>query len=120
MTQRSDQARRLDWGAACTVAATALAVLIWGRGALIGPAAFGVVATALQLLAARAMAETGTPATLDHLKVYVIGVVLRLSGVALLGVAVALDRSTFPPLPSALGYLGTVLPLLYLETRLAP
>lgn len=119
MIRRSDQARRLGWGAACTVAATALALLIWGRSALIGAAAFGAVATALQLLAARAMARTGIPAAPDHLKVYAIGVVLRMSGVALLGVAVSLDRATFLPLPCALGYLGTVLPLLYLETRLA-
>jgi hypothetical protein len=32
-------------------------------------------------------------------------------------VAVLVDRRLFPPLPTALGYLGVVIPLLFLETR---
>jgi hypothetical protein len=95
-----------------------VAAAIWGAGALRGAAAFGAVATGVQLLAAQLMARTGKPASLDHLTVYVIGVFLRLGGVVLLGVAVSLDRATFAPWPSALGYLGTILPLLYLETKL--
>jgi hypothetical protein len=65
------------------------------------------------------MARTGKPAAPDHVKVYAIGVILRLCGVILLGLAMANDPVNFPPLPSVLGYTGTVLPLLYLETRLA-
>jgi len=80
--------------------------------------AISETAAHLQLLAAQLMARTGKPAALDHLTVYVIGVFLRLLGVVLFGVAVALDRATFAPWPSALGYLGTILPLLYLETKL--
>ncbi|MGH7593212.1 MAG: hypothetical protein ACRELE_05110 [Gemmatimonadales bacterium] len=120
MTPRSDQARRLGWGAACTALATVLAALIWGGSAMVAAVVFGATATGLQMLAASAMARTGVQASLDHLRVYAIGVVLRLSGVVFLGIAVTLDRATFAPLPSALGYVGTVLPLLYLETRLAP
>jgi len=112
------QGRRLVWGAVCTAIMTAAAAIIWGREAVVGAATFGLVATGLQMLAARVMARTGIPAALDHLKVYAAGMLLRLAGVALLGVAVSLNRETFPPLASALGYLGTVLPLLYLETRL--
>lgn len=118
MIQRSEQRRRLLWGAVCTLVVSGVAVAIWGRGALVGAASFGAVATALQLVAAQLMARTGKPAALDHLTVYVIGVFLRLLGVVLFGVAVALDRATFAPWPSALGYLGTILPLLYLETKL--
>jgi hypothetical protein len=98
------------------VSGTTLA--IWGPRAVIGAAAFAAVATAVQLLAAQLMARTGKPAALDHLTVYVIGVFLRLLGVVMFGVAVALDRATFAPWPSALAYLGTILPLLYLETKL--
>ncbi len=118
MRRSDDQFRRLQWGVVVTIGVAGLALLIWGRAGMIAAATFGGVATGLQLLAARAMARTGIPAELDHLKVYAIGVVLRMSGVAVLGLAVALDRSAFPPLPSSLGYLGTILPLLYLETRL--
>ena len=118
MIQRSEQRRRLAWGAVCTLVVSGLALAIWGPGAVIGAATFGAVATGLQLLAAQLMARTGKPAALDHLTVYVIGVFLRLLGVVLFGVAVALDRGTFRPWPTALGYLGTILPLLYLETKL--
>jgi succinate dehydrogenase hydrophobic anchor subunit len=79
---------------------------------------FGAVAVVLQLLAARAMRRSGRSATLDHLTVYVGGVFLRLLGVIALGIAIATDRTTFHPWASSIGYLGTVLPLLYLETRL--
>ena len=73
----------------------------------------------MQLFAVRMMARTGAEASVDHLRVYVAGLGFRLMGVVLLGVVVTLDRTTFPPLASATGYLGTVLPLLYLETRLS-
>ncbi len=118
MAQRTEQRRRLVWGAVCTLVTSGVAIAVWGRGVLIGTAAFGTLATGLQLLAAQLMARTGKPAALDHLTVYVIGVFLRLLGVVLFGVAVALDRATFAPWPTALGYLGTILPLLYLETKL--
>jgi len=119
MFRRSDQMRRLGWGAVCCLATGVLAGLIWGGDAIPGAMAFGALATGLQLLAALLTSRLAVPAAIDHLKVYALGVLLRLSGVVLLGLAVAVDRTTFPPLPSALGYLGTVLPLLYLETRLA-
>lgn len=96
----------------------ALALLVWGRQAGLAALMLGVLATVLQLFAAWRMARTGRPAELDHLNVYVIGVVLRMAGVLILGLVATLSPRLFPPLPSALGYLGTVLPLLYLETRL--
>jgi hypothetical protein len=107
------------WGLGFAALATGVAGLLWGRSALPGAAVFGVTAVGLQLLAARAMRRTGRPPSLDQLSVYVTGVVLRLLGVVALAVAITVDRRVFPPLASATGYLGTVLPLLYLETRLA-
>ena len=50
--------------------------------------------------------------------VYGIGVVLRMLGVLIIAVLVVRDAEHFPPWPTALGYLGVILPLLYLETRL--
>jgi hypothetical protein len=42
---------------------------------------------------------------------------LRLAGVAALAAAIVIDRTVFPPLPSALGFLGVLVPLLFLEVR---
>jgi hypothetical protein len=96
-----------------------LAGMLSGRSAAVAAGVMGMVATAVQLLAARVMARTGGDASVDQLKVYALGVAFRLVGVLLLGVVVTVDRTAFPLLASSAGYLGTVLPLLYLETRLA-
>lgn len=115
----SPQLRRLALGLAMTVAVAALALGIWGPGGVTAALVFGMVATTIQMVAARAATRLGVPATPDHLRVYAVGMLLRISGVALLGAAVMIDRATFPPGPAALGYLGTLLPLMWLETRLA-
>jgi hypothetical protein len=41
-----------------------------------------------------------------------------LLGVALVAILVTLDPTHFPPLPTALGFLGVLVPLLFLEVRL--
>lgn len=115
----SPQLRRLALGLAMTAAITGLAWGIWGSGGVTAALVFGMAATTIQLVAARAATRLGVPATPDHLRVYVMGMLLRIGGVALLGAAVMIDRATFPPGPAALGYLGTLLPLMWLETRLA-
>lgn len=94
-----------------------IVALGWGVGAVRGAVTFGLVATGLSLLAARWAARSGIEPSVDHLRGYLLGFVLRILGIVMLGIAVTRDRSTYPALPTALGYLGTVLPLLYLETR---
>ena len=118
-TASSKQFRRLQLGLAATAAITGLSALIWGPRAVTAALVFGLVATIIQLVAARIASRLGKPATPDQLRVYVIGMALRVLGVAALGLAVTLDRATFPPGAAALGYLGTLLPLMWLETRLA-
>lgn len=95
----------------------AVVALVWGGGAVGGAVTFGLVATGLSLLAARLIRRTGLEPSVDHLKVYLLGFALRILGIVMLGIAVTRDRATYPALPTALGYLGAVLPLLYLETR---
>lgn len=119
MVPGRSQFTRTGWGLAAALVMTALALVIWGPHAALAAAAFGGVAIVMQLLAAWLPGRSGTEITLDHLKVYAAGVATRMLGVVLLAIAVSRDRATFAPWPSALGYLGTVLPLLYLETRLA-
>ena len=118
-TASSKQFRRLQLGLAATAAITGLSALIWGPGAVTAALVFGLVATTIQMVAARIATRLGKPATPDEMKVYVTGMALRVLGVAAFGIAVTLDRATFPPGATALGYLGTLLPLMWLETQLA-
>jgi F0F1-type ATP synthase assembly protein I len=108
---------RLLVGLASTILVTAIAALVSGMQGAIGAAGAGVVATGVSLLAVRLIRRTGREATIDRLSVYGIGVVLRMLGVLIIGVLMSLDPARFPALPTALGYLGVILPLLYMETR---
>jgi hypothetical protein len=46
------------------------------------------------------------------------GMGLRFGGLVAFAVLVATDRERFPPLPSALGLVGVLIPLLFMEIRL--
>lgn len=85
----------------------------WVAGAVAG----AVVALAMQGTAELVMRRLGRVPTIDRLGLYAVGVVLRFLGVLLVALLVVLDRERFPPMPTALGYLGVILPLLYMETR---
>ena len=91
--------------------------VVWGRAGAVAAASFALVATALQLLAARLVRRVGGEASIDRPALDGIGVLLRIMGVVIFAVAVTIDPMRFPPLPAAMGYLGAVLPLLYMETR---
>lgn len=102
------------------MAAVAVAgALIDGTRGAADAAAAGAIATGMQVLAARVMWRTGVVPSVDHLKVYGMGVVLRALGVAVLAMLLIAFPRLFLPAASVVGYLGTVLPLLYLETRLS-
>lgn len=113
---RGERRARLLWGAVATGTLTLIARVFWGGAGAIAAGCFGALATAIQLLAARLTGGPGGGG--DPLRVYLVGAGLRLAGVVILGAAVLLDRGRFPPLASAIGYVGTILPMLYLETRL--
>lgn len=95
-----------------------MAWLLWGMSGAKSAFLFGAIATVIQLLADRLARRIGVAPTVDRLRVYAIGVVLRFGGVALIGVAALMGGESFSPPGAALGYLGVLLPLLYLETRL--
>lgn len=117
-TPRGDQLRRLRWGLVGTAGVTVVAWFLWGMTGAKSAFLFGAIATSIQLLADRLARRVGVEPTVDRLKVYAIGVVLRFGGVALIGVAAFKGGEAFSPPAAALGYLGVLLPLLYLETRL--
>ena len=114
MAGSSKQAERLRWGSATALVMALGALAIWDQVAATAALFLGLVATVMQLLAGWRSRDVG----IDQLRVYVVGVVLRFAGVLVLGVMVTLDPQRFPALPSAMGYLGTVLTLMYRETRL--
>ena len=90
-----------------------------GPAAAVAAGTFGGLATVLQVIAVALVARPIDRETYrTFLKRWGMGVGLRLLGVAAIPVAVAVAREQFPPLPSALGYLGVVVPLLFFEARL--
>lgn len=105
-------------GLVLTAAMGSLAVALWGWDAAPASATFGLIATAVQLAAARMMIAARDGRFQLFAQRWAFGMLLRLAGVALIPVAALAARPLFPPQAAALGYLGVLLPLLYWETRL--
>jgi hypothetical protein len=110
-----------------TLAAIALFLLAaagaaagWLGGAVaVGPAIVcGTVAAASQLGAARLARSNVDAPFARFMRAWAMGIGLRFGGVVLLGLAMLAAPEHFPPLPSAFGFLGVLIPLLMLETRL--
>lgn len=105
-------------GLLLTVAVTAILVAVWGRVALVPGVVFGLGATALQTVAWALVRPVRDGAFGRVFARWGMGMGLRLLGVVLFAAAVVADRELFPPLPTAFAYLGVLLPLLFMETRL--
>ena len=110
--------KELGLGLILTVLVTGLMVLAWGNGAIIPGVSFGLLATAIQVTASRALVPLEESPTAKFAARYLLGAGLRLGGVVLVFVAIGTARDLFPPLPTAFGYLGVVIPLLLTEVRL--
>lgn len=79
---------------------------------------FGLLATAIQVAAVAWLKPAlGAPFP-ELLKRWGVGMGLRLGGVAAFAALVVVDGERFPPLPSALGLVGVLIPLLFMEIRL--
>lgn len=104
-------------GLLLTAAVAGVLTLGFGRGALLPGAAFGILATVLQMIAVRALRRGMAGGTTEFFKGMGIGMALRFGGIVLVLVAVLFDRGRFPPLPTALAYVGVVVPLLLFEVR---
>lgn len=109
--------RRVGLGLVLTAVVAAVLALVFGAGAFLPAATFGVLATGIQYLAGHLLRPVlGAPFPV-LVRRWAIGMGLRLAGVVLIAVAIAADRRIFEPLPTALGYLGVLIPLLFAETR---
>jgi hypothetical protein len=106
-------------GVVLTGLVSALLVIGFGRPALVPGIAFGLLATSIQVVADRLLARRlGAPAG-EFGRGYVAGMGLRGVGIVLMTVAVVAAPALFPALPTALGFLGVLVPLLFMEMRLA-
>ncbi|GBD32299.1 MAG: hypothetical protein KatS3mg081_1962 [Gemmatimonadales bacterium] len=100
-----------------TAVVTLLVWAVWDRRAALAALLFGLLAVVLQTVAI-VLLRPAIEAPLKRLAVrWLMGTALRLGGAALWAAAAVLDRVAFPPLPTAVGYLGVLVPLLFLETR---
>jgi hypothetical protein len=106
-------------GLGLTAAVTLALRAVFGPGVVLAGLAFGLLATVIQLAAVRLLRRAWSGSNVEFLKGVGAGMGLRFAGVVGLLVAILLDRERFPPLPSAVGFLGVLIPLLFLEVRLA-
>lgn len=95
------------------------ALLVWGFGgvALMPALLFGGIATAVQLAAARFLRQARGKSFEQLLKAWGLGMALRMAGMFLFLGAVLADRTLFPPLPTALAYVGVLIPLMFSDLR---
>jgi hypothetical protein len=107
----------VGWGVGLTALVTVASGLYWGRAAILPGLAFGALATAIEVIAlARLRRSWHQPGT-GPLTGFAEGMGLRMAGVAVMAAAIVINRTVFPPLPSALGFLAVLMPLLFLEIR---
>ncbi len=104
-------------GMGLTALVTAALVAALGQPAALPGLVMGAMATMIQLAAVRWLRRGWGGTNPEFLKAVGAGMGLRLLGVAVMAVLIAVDRGRFPPLPAAAGFLGVLIPLLFLEVR---
>lgn len=104
-------------GVLLTAVVTSLMWAGFGRVAVLPVVMFGLLATAIQMMALRSLKAGWVGSNREFLQGVGAGMALRMLGVVLVLVAIVADRGRFPPLPTALGFLGVLIPLLFLEVR---
>jgi hypothetical protein len=91
---------------------------IWGVVGVPGAVVFGLMATLIQVVSMAVVGpKIGTGDFRGLVSRWAVGTGLRLMGVVAVVVAVVVDRTLFPPLPSTFGYLAVLVPLLFFEVR---
>ena len=104
-------------GLALTLPVAVLGALLGGWQGMLAAAAFGLLATAIQVAAGRTMSRQGESPTREYMRAWASGMGLRMLGVILVGVVIWLDSAWCPPVPAAMGYIGVLVPLLFFEAR---
>jgi hypothetical protein len=104
-------------GVLLTAGVTATLWAFWGPTALLPGIVFGLLATAIQVAAVVAVKPVWDAPLDKFLGRWGLGMGLRVGGVVVFLGAVLVDRELFPPVPTALGFLGVLIPLLFAELR---
>ena len=104
-------------GLALSAVSAALAGVLGGWREARSGLLFGLLATAIQLVAGRWMTGLERAPIQQYMKRWGGGMGLRLLGVGLVGLVIWLEPPVLPALPAALGYVGVLIPLLFLEAR---
>ncbi len=108
----------IGWGLLLVVFLSGVLYAAWGRQALIAGAIFGMIAIAIQAVSVAMVRPVYRAGSSEFLGRWAAGMALRIAGVGLLAVCIYLDPTFFPPLPTAIGFLGVLVPLLFGEVRL--
>lgn len=108
---------RVTAGLGLTLAAAALGAMFAGGNGAIAAGAGGALGFVIQLMAGRLMAGQQGASLRQFMQRWALGMGLRFLGVVLVGMLIWLEPAKFPPLPAALGYVGVLVPLLFLEAR---
>lgn len=87
--------------------------LLGGRGAVVG----GTAAVAAQVCAVALLQPAMGAPNPAFMARWLGGMVIRVVALGFVLAIAATNRATLPLLPAALGFLGVLLPLLFLETR---
>jgi len=91
---------------------------LWGTQAAVAAGVFGLLATGIQLAAITLMNPVRGAPFSKFIARWGAGMGLRAFGIVAIALASGFDRAHFPPLATALGFLGVLLPLLFYEVRL--
>ena len=105
-------------GASLTILFALVAAKMWGNQAAFAAAVFGILATLIQLGALALLKPVRGAPLNKFLTRWGAGMGLRVLGIVAIALAAGLDKTHFPPLACALGFLGVLIPLLFYEVRL--
>lgn len=104
--------RHLGAGLLLTVVVALLAGRLWGRDAAVAGAIAGVLAAGIESGAVTLLRRALDPPFERLLKRWALGLGLRLGGLALVVGAVVLWPRRFPVLPTAVGFVAVLIPLM--------
>ncbi|UCD23968.1 MAG: hypothetical protein JSW51_13205 [Gemmatimonadota bacterium] len=105
------------FGLLLTAVVTAVIWLIWGLPAALAGGLFGLLATVIHAVSVAVLKRAWRAPFKELVKGWGIGMALRLGGAVVWMVAVLLRGDLFPALPTAIGFLGVLIPLLFTEIR---
>ncbi len=109
--------RTLGIGLALTAAVNSLFWLVWGPEAVVAGLAAGLLAVLIQVVATRRLQRHFRGSNAEFFGAMGTGMALRMAGVVLILLAIVVAPARFAPLPTAFGFLGVLIPLLFLEVR---